>query len=76
MAWLNPTGTTVDSNREETSILAARQKLNSIYFCGSVAVAGIIGGLTGSWIVFIVTAGVLIACSLSDGGIRPNKRRR
>jgi len=56
--------------------LGARNKLNSIYFGSSVAIAGIIGGLTGSWTVFVVTAGVLIACSLGDGGIRPNKRRR
>jgi hypothetical protein len=64
------------SSRKEKKSLGARNKLNSIYFGSSVAIAGIIGGLTGSWTVFVVTAGVLIACSLGDGGIRPNKRRR
>jgi len=57
------------SSKQETRKLSARNKLNSIYFGSSVAIAGIIDGLTGSWIVFFVTAGFLVACSLSDGGI-------
>ena len=65
-----------ESNREGEMILGARHKLNSIYFCGSVAVAGIIGAVADSWMVFFIAAGLLIAGSLSDGGIRPNKRRR
>ena len=39
-------------------------------------VAGIVGALAGSWMVFLITAVVLIVCSLHDGGIRPTPGRR
>jgi hypothetical protein len=58
------------------SVLGARTKLNSVYVCGSLAIAAIIGAVAGSWIVFVIVAAVLIGCSVSDGGIRPNRRRR
>ena len=73
---LKSTGTIIDSNKQETHILSARQKLNGIYVLGSLAVAGIVGGLSGSWIVFLIVGGLLIGCSLSDGSIRPGRRRR
>jgi len=63
------------SSREEKDILGARTKLNSVYVLGSLAVAAIIGAVAGSWIVFAIVSAVLIGCSVSDGGIRPTRRR-
>ncbi len=55
----------------------SRQKLNSIHIVGSLGVAAIFAALTGSGIVFIVVAGVLIASSLNNGDIRsPRIHRR
>jgi hypothetical protein len=55
--------------------LGARTKLNSVYVLGCLAVAAIIGAVAGSWIVFAIVSAVLIGCSVSDGGIRPTRRR-
>jgi len=55
--------------------MGARTKLNSVHVCGSLAIAGIIGALADSWIVFVIAATILISCSVSDGGIRPTRRR-
>ena len=55
--------------------MGARTKLNSVYVLGSLAVAAIIGAVAGSWIVFAIVSAVLIGCSVSDGGIRPTRRR-
>ena len=63
------------SSREEREILGARTKLNSVYVLGCLAVAAIIGAVAGSWIVFAIVSAVLIGCSVSDGGIRPTRRR-
>ena len=63
------------SSREEKEILGARTKLNSVHVCGSLAVAGVIGAVAGSWIVFAIVSAVLIGCSVGDGGIRPTRRR-
>ncbi len=50
---------------------SSRQKLNSVRIVGSIGVAAIFAALTGSGLVFIVVAGVLIASSLNNGDIRP-----
>jgi hypothetical protein len=49
---------------------SSRQKLNSVHIVGSIGVAAIFAALTGSGLVFIVVAGVLIASSLNNGDIR------
>ena len=56
--------------------MGARQKLNSINTVGALAAGGIVGALTGSWLVFIVTVGVLVCAAISAGDIRPKSRRR
>jgi hypothetical protein len=56
--------------------VGARQKLNSINVAGAVVAGGIVGVLTGSWLVFFVTAGALFSAALYAGGIRPGGRRR
>lgn len=53
----------------------ARKKLNWAYVNGTVVIAGTLGAVTGSWLVFFVAAGVLTAANLASGAIRPNPRR-
>ena len=51
--------------------MSARRKLNAGYFLGSLAVAGIVGGLAGSWGVFLVAATILVAMNCYNHEIRP-----
>lgn len=56
--------------------MGARRKLNAASTTGALAVGGLVGALTGSWLVFVVTTGALIGLSLYAGDIRPDGRRR
>ena len=56
--------------------MGAHTSLNSIYLTGALAVAGLLGGVTGSWIVFAICLIVLILVNLHAGRIRPRTRRR
>ena len=56
--------------------MKARQKLNSAAILGSVSVAGVLGCVANSWLVFIVAALILIGLSCYSGDIRGGKRRR
>ena len=56
--------------------MGARQKRNAASTTGALAVGGLVGALTGSWLVFVVTAGALIGAALCAGDIRPSSRRR
>ena len=56
--------------------MTARQKLNRFHVIGSLGMAAIVGGLTGSWLVFGVVAAALIAGSIHAGEIRPDKGKR
>ena len=53
--------------------MGAREKLNSAYTMGSLIVAGLLGWATGSWIIFIIAAAVLLGLGLNSGDIRPSK---
>ena len=57
--------------------MAARTKLNQAYITGTLITAGILGGLTSSWMVFLVVAGVGLSLNIYGGEIRgkPNHRR-
>jgi hypothetical protein len=59
-----------------SSITGARQKPNATSATGALAVGGLVGAMTGSWLAFFVTAGVLLGVSLYAGDIRPGGRRR
>ena len=48
----------------------AKHKLNGAYVIGSVLIAGLIGGVFGSWFVFFLAFGVLVAINIHDGSIR------
>lgn len=56
--------------------MAARHKLNQAFIAGTLATAGLIGGVTGSWIAFGVAAGVGLLLNLYGGEIRVTRRRR
>jgi hypothetical protein len=53
--------------------MSARKKLNSAYVCGSLVMAGACGLFVGSWWVFIVVLGVLLACNFYEGNIRSKR---
>jgi hypothetical protein len=48
----------------------AKHKLNSAHFLGSLVVAGLLGGATGSVGVFVFALVVLLAAGLHSGDIR------
>lgn len=48
----------------------AKHKLNGAYVVESVLIAGLIGGVFGSWFVFFLALGVLVAINIHDGSIR------
>jgi len=52
--------------------MGARYELNNIHTIGSLAVAGFLGLLTGSWLVFALTGAVLIGAAIHCSNIRPN----
>lgn len=54
--------------------MGARQKLNSGFITGSLAVAAGAGWVAGSWAVFLLAATVLLGLNLHSGDIRPGKR--
>ena len=54
--------------------MGARKKLNSAAVLGSLILASAIGLFTGSWLVFIIAALVLVGLSWYSGDIRGGKR--
>ena len=55
----------------------SRDKLNSIYGICAIAVAAVIGAITGSWVLFVLIAASLFAVFSQTGQIRsPNDRKR
>jgi hypothetical protein len=55
--------------------MSARKKLNGAHTAGAVLVAGLLGLLSGSGAVFLVSLGGLLAADLVSGNIRPRPRR-
>ena len=50
--------------------MSAKHKLNSFHLYGILFVAGIVGGATGSFTVFFIVLGALLAAALHSGNIR------
>ena len=55
--------------------MSARKKLNGAHAAGAVLVAGLLGLLSGSGTVFLVSLGGLLAADLVSGNIRLRPRR-
>jgi hypothetical protein len=56
--------------------MGARQKLNSGHINGALLVAGLVGGLSGSWTIFGLALAGLVLTKLLGGDIRLNGRKR
>jgi hypothetical protein len=56
--------------------MGAREKLNSVYFGIAAFVAGFLGLVTKSIIVFVVSLVVFSGALIHDGAIRTKPRRR
>ena len=56
----------------------ARLKLNTAFVQGSLVIAAVIGGVTGSWAVFAIVAAILVGGAYYSGEIRtgPSKSAR
>ena len=48
----------------------ARDKLNGAYFCGSLLIAAMIGGMTESWLIFLIAAAIFLSLNVQSGEIR------
>ena len=48
----------------------AKHKLNASFIHGALVIAGLLGAASGSWTIFLIAAGVLVATSVHDGSIR------
>ena len=48
----------------------AKHKLNSAHVHGALIIAGFLGLVTGSWLIFALAAGALVFTSIQDGSIR------
>jgi hypothetical protein len=54
----------------------AREKLNGAHVNGALLVAGLIGGLTGSWTIFGLALAGLVITKLIGADIRLQGRKR
>jgi hypothetical protein len=50
--------------------MSAKQKLNSTNFLAALVVAGVIGGVCQSWLVFVVALTGLLTAAVIAGDIR------
>ena len=50
--------------------MSARHKINSLVFCGALALAGFVGLIANSGWIFAVTAMALLAAAIASGEIR------
>jgi len=55
--------------------MGARGKLNEAFLLGSALLAGVVGTLVESWLVFFVALGVLLGLNLYVGDIRLKRRK-
>jgi len=56
--------------------MGARNKLNTIAISGCLLIAGFIGAICGSWLVFAIAFTSALALALTSREIRPRSRRR
>lgn len=67
----------IEKHREGEEVrVGVRKKLNAANVNGALLVAGIIGSLTGSWVIFGVALAGLLISGVLGGDIRPGGGRR
>ena len=50
--------------------ITAKNKINAAHLHGVLLVAALFGAITGSWMIFLITTGVLLVTSFHDGSMR------
>jgi hypothetical protein len=55
--------------------MGARSKLNGAYLNGALLIAGLVGGVTGSWALFGVALAGLLVSDIVSGSIRLGRRK-
>lgn len=56
--------------------MAARQKLNQAHLTGSLLLAGLVGWIASSWLVFVIAVIVLVGMNFHTDEIRLRRRKR
>ncbi len=65
---LDNTNALVESDAKNDAIYA--DLIEGSYVHRALVIAGILGAISGSWTIFLIAAGVLVATSVHDGTIR------
>ena len=55
--------------------MGAREKLNSTHLVGAVGAAGLLGLVTGSWVLAVLAGAVLVGAAIHSGDVRFKGRR-
>ena len=50
--------------------MGAREKLNAIHIVGAIGAAGLLGLVTGSWILAVLAGAVLVGAAIHSGDVR------
>ncbi|MGO8745077.1 MAG: hypothetical protein ACLQNE_03720 [Thermoguttaceae bacterium] len=55
--------------------MGAREKLNTSHIVGAIGAAGLLGLVTGSWILAVLAGAVLVGAAIHSGDVRFKGRR-
>ena len=55
--------------------MGAREKLNTTHIVGALGAAGLLGMVTGSWILAVFAGAVLVGAAIHSGDVRFKRRR-
>lgn len=55
--------------------MGAREKLNNNHIVGAVSVAGVLGLVTGSWLLAVLAGAMLVGAAIHSGDVRFKGRR-
>lgn len=61
-------------NTIKEALMNARRKLNIANINGALLIGAVIGAITGSWTVFLLTLAAIVVSEVYLGDIRPSKR--
>lgn len=55
--------------------MGAREKLNTNHIIGALGTAGLLGLVTGSWLLAVLAGVVLVGAAIHSGDVRFKRRR-